>query len=94
MTENDISVVLVTVTARVKILTAPPCSTAIGTILFVSVSTNAEAPTVVGGLMPSGSVATTPDDQAGMSTEAADSVAETVQTRPTRSAETPPDEND
>lgn len=94
MTENDISVVLMTVTARVKILTAPSRSTAIGTILFVSVSTNPEAPTVTGGLMPSGSVAMTPDDQAGMATEAADSVAETVQTRPTRVAETPPDEND
>ena len=94
MTENDIIVVLMTVTARVKILTAPLRSTAIGTILFVSVSTNAVAPTVVGGLMPSGSVATTPDDQAGMATEAAASVAETVQTRPMRVAETPPDEND
>lgn len=94
MTENDISVVLVIVAARVKILTEPLCSTAIGTIVFPLVSTNAEEPTVDDGLMPSGSVAMTPDDQAGMATEAADSVAETVQTRPTRAAETPPDEND
>ena len=94
MTENDISVVLVIVSARVNTLTEPLCSISSGTIEFPLVSTNAEPPIVVGGLMPSGSVAATPDDQAGMSTEAADSVAETVQTRPTRAAETPPDEND